>query len=201
MTPELTEIKNALDTLDLQRARELLREVLKTNPTADAYQLAALAALNEMQKREFLQKAIALDPFHVEANAELDNLQKNAFIETPQPPSETKKQYAAEIGELEREASRLEAEIKGIDEQLAGMNGRKTSAGVLLVISAIFVIAIIGIFGIIAAAVMFNNISKEEAQLKVIRQQKQHELDHVRQRLAESKTLVQKHDKASLRYD
>lgn len=201
MTPELTEIKNALDTLDLQRARELLREVLKTNPTADAYQLAALAALNEMQKREFLQKAISLDPFHVEANAELDNLQKNAFIKTPQPPNATQKQYATEIGELEREASRLEAEIKGIDEQLAGMNGRKTSAGVLLVISAIFVIAIIGIFGIIAAAVMFNNISKEEAQLKVIRQQKQHELNDVRQRLAESKTLVQKYDKTSLRYD
>lgn len=71
MSDFTSEIRTAIDSLDMERARELLREALKQNPSAEIYYLASLAALNEQQKNQFLEKAIELDPFHKEANDEL----------------------------------------------------------------------------------------------------------------------------------
>lgn len=89
------EIRAAINMFDMEKARQLLREELQRNPTAETYYLASLAALNEQQRHTFLQKAVELDPFHIEANAELSqppelsNNQKPAPLFDP-PTSETR---------------------------------------------------------------------------------------------------------------
>lgn len=67
---KLGEIRAAIDILDIDRARELLRTELK-DPTAEVYYLASLAAVNDKQRLDFLQKALELDPFHRESYVEL----------------------------------------------------------------------------------------------------------------------------------
>ncbi|MBX3086385.1 MAG: hypothetical protein KF716_32410 [Anaerolineae bacterium] len=67
------EIKNAIDSFDIERARTLLREALK-NPDAETYYLASQVALNDEQKTEFLTKALNLDPAHRNARLALDKL-------------------------------------------------------------------------------------------------------------------------------
>src|SRR5690606_34928746 len=64
------EIKKALDSFDIDRARELLRQALK-EADAKTYFLASRAALDDTQKQEFLTKALELDPFHENARKAL----------------------------------------------------------------------------------------------------------------------------------
>ncbi|MDL1899461.1 hypothetical protein FBR02_01685 [Anaerolineae bacterium CFX9] len=64
------QIKDAIDSFDPNRARELLREAMK-DANAETYFLASKVALDDDQKREFLEKAVALDPFHEKARAAL----------------------------------------------------------------------------------------------------------------------------------
>ncbi len=68
---DLTAVQEALDAGCLEDARELLRELLKT-PDAETYYVAAQVAVTEQQKRDFLQKAIDLDPFHTKAHKALE---------------------------------------------------------------------------------------------------------------------------------
>lgn len=87
MSNLVSEIKTAIDSFDMERARELLREALKQNPSADVYYLASLAAVNEQQKKSFLEKAIELDPFHKDASNELQkNKKPSSAIRQSQPP-------------------------------------------------------------------------------------------------------------------
>jgi uncharacterized membrane protein len=90
------EIRAAIDTSDVDRARALLREALNNTPDADIYYLASLVALSDDQKQRFLKKATELDPFHSEAHAALGATAQNipaqpvapAQQETaPAPPS------------------------------------------------------------------------------------------------------------------
>jgi hypothetical protein len=90
------EIRAAIDTSDVDRARALLREALNNTPDADIYYLASLVALSDDQKQRFLKKATELDPFHSEAHAALGATAQNipaqpvapAQQETaPDPPS------------------------------------------------------------------------------------------------------------------
>jgi len=69
MTNTILEIKQAIDRFDVEKARALLREELRINPTAEVYYLASQVAINEQQKIQFLQKTVELDPFHQQANA------------------------------------------------------------------------------------------------------------------------------------
>lgn len=71
MSGQLTEIKQAIDSFDLEKARNLLRGELQNNPSADIFYLAAQADLNESQRLHFLEKAVNLDPFHEKATLEL----------------------------------------------------------------------------------------------------------------------------------
>ena len=70
MSDLLDDIRLAIDSFAIARARDLLREALKS-PTAEIYFLAAQVALDEDQKRRFLEQAVALDPFHEKAVAAL----------------------------------------------------------------------------------------------------------------------------------
>jgi hypothetical protein len=69
---DLTAVQEALDAGRLEDARELLRELLKT-PDAETYYIAAQAAVTEQQKRDFLLKAIEIDPFHTKAHKALES--------------------------------------------------------------------------------------------------------------------------------
>jgi hypothetical protein len=71
------EIRAAIDTSDVDRARALLREALNDTPDADTYYLASLVALSDDQKQRFLKKATELDPFHSEAHAALGATAQN----------------------------------------------------------------------------------------------------------------------------
>ncbi|MBL8095510.1 MAG: hypothetical protein JNL73_15165 [Anaerolineales bacterium] len=66
MSDLLDDIRLAIDSFAIARARDLLREALKS-PTAETYFLAAQVALDEDQKTRFLEQAVALDPFHEQA--------------------------------------------------------------------------------------------------------------------------------------
>lgn len=83
-----TEIRNAIDTMNVDQARQLLRDALK-NPDAETYYLASLVALNDKQKQEFLDKAIELDPFFDEAHKELKKLNKPVQTASQKPASTT----------------------------------------------------------------------------------------------------------------
>ncbi len=84
MSSRNAEIKAAIDSFDLPRARELLREAL---PQADAetYFLASRAALDDVQRAEFLERAVALDPFHEAARAALQQMKAPQSASTAPP--------------------------------------------------------------------------------------------------------------------
>ncbi len=80
METSLEQIRQAIDQGDTERARQLLRDELRSNPSAEAYYLGAQVALNDAQKREFLEKAVALDPFHANAYTELVALKRSPVL-------------------------------------------------------------------------------------------------------------------------
>lgn len=83
MSDKLNEIQRAIDTFQLDHARELLHEELAENPTADVYYLASQAAVNHGQRVDYLNKAIDLDPFHKPAHDELASMMPRT---TPRKP-------------------------------------------------------------------------------------------------------------------
>lgn len=70
MSDKNIEIKKAIDSFDVESARTLLREALK-EANAETYYLASLVALDDEQKKSFLQKALSIDPFHEKSHAAL----------------------------------------------------------------------------------------------------------------------------------
>ena len=81
METTLEQIKAAIVRRDIKVARELLIEELRSNPSAEAYYLGAQVSLNDIQKREFLEKAVALDPFHARAYQELNGLRVESGLQ------------------------------------------------------------------------------------------------------------------------
>lgn len=81
MVNRLAEIQEAIDRFQMDRARELIGEELEENPSADAYFLAAQAALSHGQRIEYLRSALELDPEYQPASDELAQI-------IPAPPKE-----------------------------------------------------------------------------------------------------------------
>ena len=73
MNDHIQQIRDAINAFDVTQARTLLRDALK-NPDAEIFYLASMVALNDTQKRDYLQKAVAEDPFHEAAHHELARL-------------------------------------------------------------------------------------------------------------------------------
>ena len=71
MTTPLEEIRNAVDSGNVDGARQLLRDELTQQPSAEVYYLASKVAINQSQRVIFLQKTIAADPFHEQAHDDL----------------------------------------------------------------------------------------------------------------------------------
>jgi hypothetical protein len=90
------QIRAAIDAFDVTGARELLREALK-EPDAETYYLASQVALNDEQKRQFLEKSLLLEPFHERAFAALQKLTAN---EPSAPVASTTAADGAELREL-----------------------------------------------------------------------------------------------------
>jgi hypothetical protein len=154
------EIRAAIETSDVDRARALLREALNNTPDADTYYLASLVALSGDQKQRFLKKATELDPFHSEAHAALGATAQNipaqpvapAQQETaPDPPSaqqETAPATTAPSSEPPAEtaetttanASQKATSDTAQTEKPAGIHrGRAIVMGLLLLIPALVV--------------------------------------------------------------
>ncbi len=58
---QLSEIRNAYESGDIERARDLIHQALSQNPTPQLYRLAAELALNDAQRDYFLEQAEELD--------------------------------------------------------------------------------------------------------------------------------------------
>ena len=62
MGERLVEIQRAIDGFRMDEARALVAREIEENPSADAYYLAAQAALSHGQRADYLEKALELDP-------------------------------------------------------------------------------------------------------------------------------------------
>ena len=87
MGDRLKEIQWALDGFRMEEARELVKRELKESPSAEAYYLAAQAALSHGQRVDYLHKALELDPSHPAALDELANIKRPDKIKPEPPPA------------------------------------------------------------------------------------------------------------------
>lgn len=116
MTVDLQPIRAALKAGDKARARRLLTPILTSQPSADAWALAARACDTDEVAIKCLRKALALDPLHGEANRLL--LQ----IEGAVPPEALRREREERIaafatGELLRQMLPPEANPLVIDKR------------------------------------------------------------------------------------
>ena len=91
MSDKLKNIQTAINNFQMDEARQLVREELRDNPTAEGYYLASQAAVNHGQRMEYLEKAIELDPFHQTAHDELASILP-ADMQAPARPVTSKAQ-------------------------------------------------------------------------------------------------------------
>jgi hypothetical protein len=82
------QIKAAIDSSDIGRARELLREAMK-EANAETFYLASQVALDDEQKHEFLEEAVSLDRFHEASRRALREITQPKSATAP-APSEAK---------------------------------------------------------------------------------------------------------------
>lgn len=81
------QIKEAIDSFDIPLARQLLKDALK-EADAETFFLASQVAVDDDQKREFLQKAVDADPFYEKARKALNQPAGNQqSVQQQTPPS------------------------------------------------------------------------------------------------------------------
>jgi uncharacterized RDD family membrane protein YckC len=89
------DVREAIAQAEMEAARELLRAYLETEPdSAEAWYLASKAAINDKQKRYFLEKAVECDPLHAAAGLELYALINGKEQPSSLPVTETQPQVA-----------------------------------------------------------------------------------------------------------
>jgi hypothetical protein len=79
LSPDLIRIINAINEGDRARARTLVRSLLKTSPSAEAWYQASRVAEKPEHELICLQRALGYDPYHLEARRRYSQLQ-------PAPP-------------------------------------------------------------------------------------------------------------------
>lgn len=94
MTQSLRDAALALQAGDKASARRLLSGMLKTNPTADAWYLAAHATDDPAVQIRCLKKALALDEWHSKANRMLAQLEIPPPLVDTHPPGQITRQAA-----------------------------------------------------------------------------------------------------------
>jgi hypothetical protein len=93
----IKQIELALQRGDKATARELLPDVLKSNPTADLYYMAARVATSREQATKFLQQAIKIDPYHDKANTMMERLDDTQAF---RPASKPRSYFEAQTRQL-----------------------------------------------------------------------------------------------------
>ncbi|MCK6580920.1 MAG: hypothetical protein L6Q98_22745 [Anaerolineae bacterium] len=79
-----TDIRDAIENLYHDRARELIREALK-DANAETYFLASQVALDDDQRKSFLQKSLDLDPFYAPAYKAMQAFKPKDAIQVAAP--------------------------------------------------------------------------------------------------------------------
>lgn len=83
------QIRAKIDSFDVDGARQLLRQAVP-EANAETYYLASMVAMNDEQKRKFLQKAVQLNPYYAPARDELNRLATpKQTSHTPMPINQT----------------------------------------------------------------------------------------------------------------
>ncbi|MCY3779651.1 MAG: RDD family protein [Chloroflexi bacterium] len=94
MSDRLAEIRAAIDSFQMDRARALAATELEEDPSAEAYYLAAMAALKQGQRLTYLEKALELDPAHAGARAELAGIRRPDDVPSEPEPKPAPKPKA-----------------------------------------------------------------------------------------------------------
>ncbi len=91
METSLVRIEQAIDSGKVEQARALLRYELGESPSIDVLMLAVRVAIDDQQRKQFLERVIKLDPFHAEAHTQLRLVEKyemrHASLLNAVPPS------------------------------------------------------------------------------------------------------------------
>lgn len=101
MTTIRTQIEELINQHNLTQARDLLRDELRNNPSAETYYLASQVAVVHAQRRHFLEKAIELNPFHEEAHQALQEFVPD-FKTLMDSPQKKKTEYAESFDKPKR---------------------------------------------------------------------------------------------------
>jgi hypothetical protein len=147
MSSKNSEIKVAIDSFDTAKARDLLREAL-SEANAETYYLASRVAIDETQKKEFLEKAIALDPFHEASVAAL----RGSSVSGRQVSYLSQSITQGSNSDSSISTRKLEDEIRMLEAQLEASKGTGLLAfgafivGLFLAPVGIGVLIIIGVF-------------------------------------------------------
>lgn len=176
------QIREAISAFDVDKARALLRDALK-EADSETYYLASRVALDDAQKLEFLQKAVAADTFNKEARADLLNLQKapapapaqTAVPAYTPPPGPSRPADRAASGDAsdrkssepwfterwvpnaQRESGAASGRNSGAGEYVPGDTGRRIVAYLIdSVIASVFVFVIGYVIGAVFAPNPYN---------------------------------------------
>lgn len=140
----------ALEAGDKAQARRLLKPLLKTTPTADAWVLAAQAMTTDEQAIQCLKKALALDEWHKDANRLLLKLEGAKSVtelererqRTADPPSDP-------LPKIERQPRMMEYQKR----ERQRRNLRRAGCLMLLLVNGVCGVLSLGLIGAIPGAI------------------------------------------------
>jgi len=143
MTQNLAKIRAAIAAGHVDQARELLREEVAADPSADAYYLCALVAVTSERKRALLGKALERDPFHTEAAAALTQMNPAAAPQSPPAPAPNlnfKGSFGGEKPSYELATVRSRSNAMSLDSLFMSMVGFVLGIGLGLAFPSMFVV-------------------------------------------------------------
>ena len=100
----INQIKQAIKAGDTAKAKQLLKPILKENPSADAWTLAAYIMDDPQQQIKCLRKALSLDEWHSEANRMLYNLESGNIQSAAERGYNVDTGFQAELEETQKSA-------------------------------------------------------------------------------------------------
>lgn len=144
MPISLQKIQTLIDNGDKKRARNHLKKILKDNPSADAWYLAALTMESDADKIKCLRKALKLDELHTPANRLLLQLE-----EAPIVPQQKNRPSSVESVTMNRQKK-----VDGVRQQKTGRR-RRVGCGCLfsMLLSSIFTTVVLTTIGLLPGVI------------------------------------------------
>ena len=158
-----TQIKMAIESQEIVRARELLRDALK-DADAETYFLASKVSVDEEQREEFLKKAISIDPFHTEARAALRKMEEQSKHPIAISLSKLGTTLIPSDDLPQRERDLLD-EIRKLDIELNASRNMRYLAGGVLIVGLFLAPVGIGVLIIIGSFYLFWKSNKDKARI------------------------------------